>query len=446
MKNVFLVLFLMFICTACSEDTNEKPSEAVTIDGTVAMGEIQSGTLKVYDYSQCTKGGALAQTTLNQSNNFSLTTGARDSDTPLLFELSNYQYKEQWSDEIVDAADNKLYAVAVLTSGERSINVTLSFWTMLAAGYAEENCMSSTPDAVNNVKEANQIFSDVLDADILEDTPIYFPTLESPPFNVRELTNARYGIANMAVASYTYDLDVRNGESTHHVSFNTAMFAQFAYSDIVFEGFLDGVNQDGSMELGTLAVNADTYRTAIPNHMDAIINSLTNLPEGMDANFLTGIVSKVHSSSDTGIFGFSPVEELGDLTAPVLASVSVSQCSAPIVGSCCGGLFSDPENLYGNTALLEFNVEDLDSDFQVSVLHVGTTDNTIGAGIESSQPLAADITNSSIPWRSNLRPRIQVSQVSTVINIPSVTVVFTNRFDQELSVTYNVNPQSCTAN
>lgn len=400
-KFAVLAAFLVFV-NACKDDNGGPPARAsVQVNGMAAMGMVKSGTVKVYDYSQCSKGAILASAELKDSPLFQFTLVPRESEQPVLFELSNFSYQEEYSNTVVTVPTERvLSSAAVLKPGENK-NITISFWSNLAYARTVYQCTKVSSNAVGHINKSNEVLSKALTFDVSADVP--FP-VNNEIISGDNFPALRFGVANAAIASYTegFDARIEGATATSHTQYNSSLLAEMAFLDLSFDSFLNGTAQTGDLKFGDVALDTDIYRTAIPNHMEAII-SVVAVKAKLGEGFFMELVKTLHNN-DSDIFSNGPVIALGDNTAPVLKGKKVVGCRE--VGSF--------EGTYA-IADIEFDIVDPESSFVVTAW-------------EGDQI----VSHPTVLWRSGLKPIVTLAY--QMRGEPYGGVTFTNRFGKQLIV------------
>lgn len=423
MSKILAIIILMVACTACDDNPEKKPVEAVLLKGSVGFGSLKSGTVTVYDYSACKKGGELAKGDLKDSNVFQYHVRDSGANLPVLVELSNINHIDDWSDTNVTSPDDKLYGVLVLKPSDAEKNMVLSFWTHLATALAEQKCTIDPSKAVDHITESNTLFSTMLTFDVHEDKPLQIKKLVAPPFTLREVAGVRYGIANAAVSSYTLNI------GTSSLSFATA-----AYDDLAFDGKLDGVSLRGPLTLATTKLNTATYRNELALNMDAIIRHLKNMPASINVSLLDGLVQTFRDATGADFFGSEKPTLLADAAPPPLISSRAYGCSVVSTNRQTG--CPDCKTIYTFKATIELDVNDLYSTSIVAVTDANGAQITLD--------------NSEIPWRSGMKTVMNVQFEDTYENnkrvgVRPISLGITNDYGKTRNATTsNVGMDSCT--
>lgn len=267
---VFIIL-VAGLLVACNGDNNAKPRFATSsIKGIAAMGDLISGTVTAYDFSQCKQGAVLGKAELTEGANlYNFVLDPNGLELPILLELSKFKYYEEASDLEIDATGNVLYSSFLLRAGVNQ-NATVSYWTHLAHARTVYKCKSTPANAVQLVTESNELFRKALTFDPINVLP---EVILDDVLITSDRDAMKYGVANAAVSYYTVGLDKLSGGIAPHVLFNSISFAEIAYADLTHDGFLTGTDQNGQIYLGDITasnqvdkitVSSHTYRTDIP--------------------------------------------------------------------------------------------------------------------------------------------------------------------------------------
>lgn len=413
-----LAAFLVFV-NACKDDNGGPPTRAsVQVNGMAAMGMVKSGTIKVYDYSKCSKGAILASAELKDSPLFQFTLVPKESEQPVLFEFSNFSYQEEYSNTIVTVPTERvLSSAAVLKSGENK-NITISFWSNLAYARTVYQCTKVSSNAVAHINKSNEVLSKALTFDVSVDHPV---PVDKELATFDNLPAVRYGVANAAIAAYTEEFDVRVNGATAipHTQYNSSLLAEIAFLDLSFDSFLNGTAQSGELKFGNVALDTEQYRTAIPYNMQLVIHFFTS-KSGLDKSFIVGVANTLHNS-ESDIFSKSAALPLNveDSTGPVYKGKSVVGCEIRAVGNTGG------ETVYFVKIDVEFDVVDIRSTYVV----------TVGDG-------NSIMANPTVYWNSGLKPIVSMTNPESFGGIEPRSVTFTNRFGKQLILNTSAN-NSC---
>lgn len=407
MKKLILVAILLL--SACDANPPSLPPYAsVQISGKAAMGVVSAGKVTAYDFSQCKKGAALSSITLKDNPLFQLTIVPDKAEHPVVFELSNFTYQEEYSGAVVTVPTERvLSSVAVLKPGDHK-NLTISFWTNLAFARTVHQCKKDANNAANHINTSNEVLSKALTFNVSTDIPA---PVDKEMTAADNLPAVRYGAANAAIASYTEGF----GGTTPHVLYNSSLLAEMAFLDLSFDGVLEGTAQAGGLIFGSAALNTNIYRTEIPNHIEAII-SVFAAKSGLDEALFMGVVNTLHNN-DSDIFSGPPTTLLGDTSTPELIGKEIVKCTITDTGQLLGG-----NKVYETQLDVKFDVIDPESSYDVStdVITVAAKDKIL--------------LHPKVYWRSELKPVVAIIHYGTNIIITTRAVTFTNRFGKPLIV------------
>ena len=407
MKKLILVAILLL--TACEDDNPPLPPYAsVQIKGKAAMGVVSAGKITAYDFSQCKKGPMLSSVELKDSPLFQLTIVPDKPEHPVLFELSNFTYQEEYSGALVTVPIARVLSSAVVVKPGDHKNLTISFWTNLAYARTVHRCTKVSNNAINHINTSNEVLSKTLTFNVSADVPAAVDKATTAD----NLPSVLYGAANAAIASYTEGL----GGTTPHVLSNSSLLAEMAFLDLSFDGVLEGTAQDGGLIFAGVALNTNIYRTEIPNHMAAIISVFSG-KSGLGEALFMGLVNTVHNNNndkekDSDIFSDFPTISLGDMTAPKLIGKEIVKCIVTTIDSTTSKTQVD----------VKFDVIDLESSFDVSI------------EVTVSAPEDKILLHKTVYWRSGLKPIVTMIHTGRNTIITSRNVTFTNRFKKQLIV------------
>jgi hypothetical protein len=200
------------------------------------------------------------------------------------------------------AVNDKLYAYVDYSQGG-SITTAVTLYTTIAAGYAEYR-MGLGVDPQTAVEDANSSVSQMLGVDIINVQPVDITHVEniSP-----SLTNAlRYSFYTAAVSPFTAFVSRENGRTSEHEFYNSIMFAQLAYEDIRHDGFLNGESARGTVSMGVVAFDEETYRNQLALNMLVIANSPNN-KTGLTPADIKGAAENLNNSNHVAFGNVPPV-------------------------------------------------------------------------------------------------------------------------------------------
>ncbi len=254
------------------------------VNGVAFIGVVESGDVNVYSFDGGVRGSSLGSgkitldnTTVEGSYKIALKTPSKN----ILVCLSNATYQEitQKKQISFDVDQNQeLCAVEKYVSGS-TIKVALTYYSHIATGLAKQ--LISKGESVNNaVTNANQEISAWAGFNINQNTPVNINVAPTVVPGV-VLPVHRAGFANAAISVYSGWVNGRAGigpsSPKRFKTFNSILFAQRAYDDIVSDGLLDGQSANGPTGLGPVTLTTKTYRRDIALDILVMANNKNNL-------------------------------------------------------------------------------------------------------------------------------------------------------------------------
>ncbi|MDH5327644.1 MAG: Ig-like domain-containing protein [Gammaproteobacteria bacterium] len=262
-------------------------------------------TVFEYDPSATdSKGAQLATSNTNGAGTY--TFDLRILNTPILICSSNGSYREWASDVGVNANGYELCAVHNFQLNQTA-QLSLTYYTHLA--YALANYLSGQGEtAANSITQANQRFATLLGFDVVSTAAL----------NITDAANRtsfptdghRYGIAIAAVSQLALEIGEANAVDAHSL-YHSLSLSVTAYDDLLADGLLDGTGSQGSISLGSVVVDVDTYRYQTASAMFTAVNSAYNL-SGLDGGDVKATVEALNFASDS-VFGGLPTQSFDSL-------------------------------------------------------------------------------------------------------------------------------------
>lgn len=320
------VLALTIIAiSACSSGSDGVPPAAPSaqLDGTVTDAVIINGTLRVYAFDNGEQGALIAETLTDANGDF-VFDSFTSPDRPIMIEVSSGRYTEEASGVSVDLIQGQVLRAYLFYQQGSEITVQVTPLTHLASCLAD-NKISNSINVNNAITEATSVFSGLTGVDILGTRPLDITDPNNANFEITD--SLRYGTVLAAMSSFTAEVSIINGVTPHRFNQNTSIYAtQILCQDIAADGIFNGLgyvnngNSIGQLSLGSVPLDADTFRSNIAQHILSIISSDRNQTTlGIDDFIL--YANEVASSTD-GIFGGAPataVDQEGPVSTAVLA-------------------------------------------------------------------------------------------------------------------------------
>ena len=308
------------LLAACGGDSEYAPLRpAGTLQGVAHDGPIAGGTVTVFSFAGGIKGPTLGAAITDDNGAFTISVTAPSQ--PVWLELEGGKYREEASGKVVTLRPGAtLKSVAWYESGAQQ-SVTISPFSMLAAGLAEFRIAQGSPpaDAVNSaIVSVSQL---VGVTNVVATTPINITTeLDYGAVDDR----AVYAFSLASLSSYTAWVARRHNDAPHE-EFSSLRFANLMYEDLKYDGLLDGrgppalEGNKSALEFANVTLNQDVYRQAIAQHMLVAASSKANVT-GISAGELLAHASGF-AASNSPMFPGGGVVPRFDFKAPEITAV-----------------------------------------------------------------------------------------------------------------------------
>lgn len=272
-RNVVFMTGISFALVACGGGGGGPVPAAQekkgTVSGSAYIGLIESGDITVYEFKSAIRGAVITKSpagiefdpkTFLTTYNVELQIPSQ----PIMVCLNKASYTEVSKSKRVffdKEGTQELCAVDNYISGS-SLEVTLTFYSHVATGLANY-LMTQGDSAADAVSKANQEIGYWVDINVNRDRPldITFTATNTPASLVGF---HRSGFANAAISAYSGWVNGVAGLSPTNnkrfETYNSILFAQRAYTDIMSDGLLDGQSNDGPVGMGPVPVSTKTYR------------------------------------------------------------------------------------------------------------------------------------------------------------------------------------------
>ena len=327
MNNTGLLSCLTLSATlmACSSGSDGVPPAApeARLDGTATDAVITNADLRVYALVDGVQSDLIAETTTDGNGDFAFD-GFASPSQPIVIEVRGGRYTEEASGVSVELIDGQALRAYLFYEQGEDITVQVTPLTHLASCLADYKVASGT-NVNNAITEAASVFSGIAGVDILGTRPFDITDPANANFEVTD--NLRYGTFLAAISSFTAEVSTTNGVTPHRFNQNSSIYAtqvlcQDISADGIFngQGYINNGNSVGQLALGSVPLDADTFRTDIGQHILSIVSSdrnVTNL--GVDDFVL--YANEVAASTDA-VFGGVPanaVDQEGPVSTAVLA-------------------------------------------------------------------------------------------------------------------------------
>lgn len=354
---VFLsAIFLLLSGCDSGGDGNVSPQRpSVAITGTAFDGLVYEGEITIYTFDSGNRGAVLGTGVTNLLGEYNVE--IQSANRPIMVcvvggqDTSGGYYVEESSGATVYMKDSDELCLVQMYTGA-PISSSITFFTNIARGLAEYLVTTGmeTEEAINR---ANSRVSTLLDMDILSTFPKDITSIQNAtPFSTPSHV---YGFATASISQWTQYVSSQNEELNVHDFYNSILFSQKAYEDIVYDGVLNGQSESGLLNMGTVPITTESYRHVLVENMFTIANSPRNAT-GLDASDLYNIGLVWNNSSDT-MFGGTPPVDL-NTTQPTITNVSINEGQV-LFGDAV--VFSaDVSDVYGlNSVVLRLDGNDL---------------------------------------------------------------------------------------
>ncbi len=318
------LLSLIVSLISCGGGDGAVPASAPSarLDGTVTDAVITNGTLRVYEFDNGQQGSLLAETTTDGKGDF-VFEKFTSPDRPIVIEIRDGRYTEEASGVSVELLDGQALRAYMFYEQGSAITVQITPLTHLASCLADYK-IGHGINVNNAITEAASIFSGLAGIDILGTRPLDITDPDNANFEITD--SLRYGTILAAISSFTAEVSAINGVTPHRFNQNSSIYAtqvlcQDIASDGVFNGlgFINNGNSVGQLSLGSVALNADTFRNTIAQNILSIISSDRN-NTGLGIDDFVLYANEVASSTDA-IYGGVPatgVDQEGPVSTAVL--------------------------------------------------------------------------------------------------------------------------------
>lgn len=322
MKHFLFMALAGFLICSCSGSGNNSGSAVppqvptATVKGVAHDNILIQSTISAYRYTNGQIGQLLGTATTDNNGNYSITIQAED--TPILLEATGGSYIEEASKIPVNLKDGqKLRAVANYKTGT-AIDVSVTTFTHLAAGLAAYRIGQGT-GAAAAIDSANHDVSSMIGFNIITTKPLDITNSNNATAFV---TNGHlYGFMSAAISSWTMFASIQNGQTSDnnnlHSFYNSILFAQQLYNDIVADGLLDGkgFNTNGQLvplSFGVVPLSTEVYRHALAAHLLKISANKDSNKTGLTTAHLRTAATAYATKTDAIYGTATPIDFTND--------------------------------------------------------------------------------------------------------------------------------------
>lgn len=267
------------------------------VSGYVFDAVVDNADVTIYEFNGGRKGAMLGQGTTNAIGYFSI--DFQTADTMLLIESINGSYVEEASGVTVNPGANQVLTTLLDFAAGSSVIVSVTPYTHLSSGLALYNYNNGATLSVA-ISEANTTINNLIGVNIVTETPLDITNgvNTSPSLN----NGLLYGFYSAGISQWSLDASRLHGVSDNEAPYNSISFAQMMYRDILNDGMLNGVAFDRSgvpenLNVGTIIVDANTYRHGIAKGIMDITNSVRNVSNVTREDLLV-LVNQFNNNSD----------------------------------------------------------------------------------------------------------------------------------------------------
>jgi len=311
--------------------TNSTGAVSTIIDATINLGPINVAKITAYDFSQCGKGEILGQSILSNKNNVSIEVQLDNDITPVLLEMSEFNYRESANGREIVSVTQSLYGAYNIQKGQTH-SVMMNYWSNLAYARSRYRCNQNSSQAAAYVTESNDMVSAMMLYDIASVQP---QDLSVTPILNKSDDAIRASFANELISYFTYYLDL-DLKGSGHEYLSSVSLANIAFDDLASDGILDGIGAAGGIAISgngvTKSVNADFYRAEIPSEIYFVIAKFNPVPENQQG-FISVMAESINSGQVVDFYPATQFAALDTEIGPTLNSVGYID-SCPRSDSC----------------------------------------------------------------------------------------------------------------
>jgi len=286
-RNAVLLVGISAVLISCGGGSSggvpPPPEKTGTIQGNTYIGNVFEGNVNIYEFKEGVRGSSLTTTTQINSADGSFTVNIKTPSKSLLVCLSGARYTEVTSQASVKFTDGQeLCAITNYISGD-TVAVILTYYSHVSVGLATRLLQFSVnpTDAVNdsNLEISNWVGYNIHSIKPRDITDVN----DTAGQRIHDVA----GFSNAAISVYTGWVNGVSGippkdangnpNPKRHSVYNSILFAQRAFEDIIADGQLDGQSANGPTGLGAVALSTKTYRHDIALDMLVLVNNAKNL-------------------------------------------------------------------------------------------------------------------------------------------------------------------------
>ena len=279
----YLFFSSVLAISACTKNDGEQPLErpTATASGFTHDARIRNATVRIYaiDENAVKTDELLGEGVSDDEGFYEITLQAPSQ--PILLETCNGNYTEEFSGvNVILEQTTCLKAFTFYESGE-PINVMLTPLTTIAAGLVEYKVQNENININNAITEATTAISSMIGGiDIINTVPADLTSIDIRGQSLND--SIRYAFYMAGISGFTAQANLDNNLSEHS-TYTSIDFSTLAYNDIRADGLLNGVgfdengnNPNSSLGLGTVSIDANTYRATVAQNMLRFIGNENN--------------------------------------------------------------------------------------------------------------------------------------------------------------------------
>lgn len=318
---LFLSSLMLIGCGGGGGSDRPESRPSGNLSGTAFDNVLVNSDIKVYDLN----GKLLGTGKTDSSGVYNVSISSPTQVVKIT--ATNGSYLEEYTKTIVELEEEDQLHAYVNYSQSGQVTTSVTFYTNIAAGYAEY-LMSLGVPAVKAINDANVSISQMLGLDIAKVTPV--DILDAKNASPSMTTPLKYSFYTAAISPLTAWISRENNQNEHFF-WNSIRFARIAYDDIRFDGKLNGQAATGPISLGVVPIDENIYRNLIAKNILVIANHENN-KSNMTPQDVMQLADQLNTSSHV-MFSNMPIKGL-DSEKPVVSNPTWSE------GETISGIFN----------------------------------------------------------------------------------------------------------